>query len=130
MWSFYLICKRTTNIIRLADLRTDDAQSASPDSEQIEPAGAGPLRRNSVSVEQIQDGVPYKKREPAGSLFLYVDSLSDRTKGSSLEGRTPFKMIKYRFERKSRVESFARTRRFLIFKDLLRSSFFCTFIVF
>ena len=55
MWSFYLICKRTTNIIRLADLRTDDAQSASPDSEQIEPAGAEPLRRNSVSVEQIQD---------------------------------------------------------------------------
>ena len=38
-----------------ADLRTDDAQSASPDSEQIEPAGAKPLRRNSVSVEQIQD---------------------------------------------------------------------------
>ena len=26
-----------------------------PDSEQIEPAGAKPLRRNSVSVEQIQD---------------------------------------------------------------------------
>ena len=73
MWSFYLICKRTTNIIRLADLRTDDAQSASPDSEQIEPAGAEPLRRNSVSVEQIQDGVPYKKREPVGSLFLYVN---------------------------------------------------------
>ena len=47
-----------------ADLRTDDAQSASPDSEQIELAGAKPLRRNSVSVEQIQDGVTYKKREP------------------------------------------------------------------
>ena len=26
-----------------------------PDSEQIEPAGAKPLRRNSVSVEQIQE---------------------------------------------------------------------------
>ena len=26
-----------------------------PDSEQIEPAVAEPLRRNSVSVEQIQD---------------------------------------------------------------------------
>ena len=26
-----------------------------PDSEQIEPTGAEPLRRNSVSVEQIQD---------------------------------------------------------------------------
>ena len=38
-----------------ADLRTADARSASPDSEQIEPAGAKPLRRNSVSVEQIQD---------------------------------------------------------------------------
>ena len=71
MWSFYLICKRTTNFFRLADLRTDDAQSASPDSEQIEPAGAKPLRRNSVSVEQIQDGVPYKKR-PLNAVFFYI----------------------------------------------------------
>ena len=75
----------------MADLRTDDAQSASPDSEQIEPAGAEPLRRNSVSVEQIQDGVPYKKKRTLGFFFLYVDSLSDRTEGSSLVGRTPFK---------------------------------------
>ena len=70
MWSFYLICKRTTNIIRLADLRTDDAQSASPDIEHIEPAGAEPLRRNSVSVEQIQDGVPYKKDRIERSFFV------------------------------------------------------------
>ena len=72
MWSFYLICKRTTNIIRLADLRTDDAQSASPDSEQIEPAGAEPLRRNSVSVEQIQDGVPLKKENLEVLFFLAI----------------------------------------------------------
>ena len=72
MWSFYLICKRTTNIIRLADLRTDDAQSASPDSEPIEPAGAEPLRRNSVSVEQIQDGVPYKKKKTIRAFFFYI----------------------------------------------------------
>ena len=71
MWSFYVICKRTTNIIRLAELRTDDAQSASPDSEQIEPAGAEPLRRNSVSVEQIQDGVPYKIKRPPKVVFLF-----------------------------------------------------------
>ena len=38
-----------------ADLRTDDAHSASPDSEQIEPAEAGLLGRNSGSVEQIQE---------------------------------------------------------------------------
>ena len=44
-----------SNLRSSADLRTDDARSASPDSEQIEPAGAKPLRRNSVSVEQIQD---------------------------------------------------------------------------
>ena len=44
-----------SNLRSSADLRTDDARSASPDSEQIEPAGAKPLRRNSVSVEQIQE---------------------------------------------------------------------------
>ena len=44
-----------SNLRSSADLRTDDARSASPDSEQIEPAGAEPLRRNSVSVEQIQE---------------------------------------------------------------------------
>ena len=38
-----------------ADLRTDDAHSASPDSEQIEPSEAGLLGRNSESVEQIQE---------------------------------------------------------------------------
>ena len=40
---------------RGADLRTDDARSDSPDSEQIERTVAKPQMRNSVSVEQIQD---------------------------------------------------------------------------
>ena len=66
---------------RGADLRTDDARSDSPDSEQIERTVAKPQMRNSVSVEQIQDGVPYKiKKTTQGGLFiLYVDLLSDRT---------------------------------------------------
>ena len=33
----------------------DGRHEVSPDSEQIEPAEAKPIRRNSVSVEQIQD---------------------------------------------------------------------------
>ena len=44
-----------------------------PDSEQIEPAGAKPLRRNSVSVEQIQDEslhAQITKKEVIRSLFL------------------------------------------------------------
>ena len=49
-----------SNLRSSADLRTDDARSASPDSEQIEPAGAKPLRRNSVSVEQIKAKVLQK----------------------------------------------------------------------
>ncbi len=40
-----------------ADLRTDDEQRASPDSEQIERTVATPQMRNSVSVEQIQDSL-------------------------------------------------------------------------
>lgn len=38
----------------IADLRTDGTR-VSPDSEQMTPATAKPSRRNSVSVEQIQD---------------------------------------------------------------------------
>lgn len=38
----------------IADLRTDETK-CNPDSEQIEPTGATLHRRNSVSVEQIQD---------------------------------------------------------------------------
>ena len=38
-----------------ADLRTDDARSASPDSEQIEHTVAKPQMRIFASVEQIQD---------------------------------------------------------------------------
>ena len=42
---------------RGADLRTDDALSASPDSEQIEHTVAKPQMRIFASVEQIQDGL-------------------------------------------------------------------------
>ena len=38
-------------------MRTDDALSTSPDSEQIEHTVAKPQMRNFASVEQIQDGL-------------------------------------------------------------------------
>ena len=61
-----------------------------------------------VSMEQKE------KKTALCGLFLYVELSNDRTVGSSLVGRTPFKTIKYRFEWRSRIESYARTRRFLI----------------
>lgn len=48
-----------------ADLRTDDAQRANPDSEQIERTVAAPQMRNSVSVKKIQEkssNAHHKKR--------------------------------------------------------------------
>ena len=41
----------------------DGRHEVSPDSEQIEPAEAKPLRRNSVSVEQIQDSARRQRLE-------------------------------------------------------------------
>ena len=53
----------------------DGRHEVSLDSEQIEPAEAKPLWRNSVSVEQIQDSPPeepFIKRSRKASFFMLL----------------------------------------------------------
>jgi len=46
-------------VLSVADLRTDASNEvSSPDSERMKPADTKCCRRNSVSVEQIQDTTP------------------------------------------------------------------------
>ena len=55
---------------------------ASPDSEQIELAGAVPHRRNSVSVEQIQDRLrrtAFSCANPLGRVLMYFIAKLSRT---------------------------------------------------
>ena len=61
---------------RGGDLRTDDARSDSPDSEQIERTVAKPQMRNSVSVEQIQDRGGWGDIILIATLYLAIDLLS------------------------------------------------------
>ena len=75
-------------------MRTDDARSASPDSEQIEPAGAKPLRRNSVSVEQIQDESLHAQMSKKRNLTVPLFYLHNNFPSPMGEDRNLFELAK------------------------------------